>query len=720
MRISIIRKEVIIEDPNVPTPAPPPPQAILTVDAVNDAPVNSGNVNLGDMLEDGQLIFNESQLLANASDVDGDSLYVTNLMATNGTLTELEFGDWSYEPNENYNGPAAITYEINDGVAAPIDAQADIDVLPVNDAPTNGADVDLGDISEDAIDHVITAAALLANANDVDGDTLSVLNLMADSGTLQDNGDGTWNFTPDANFNGLVTFTYQIFDGELTTLNLEGGPAVEEATLNVLPENDAPTNGANIDLGDMLEDGTETIHEADLLANANDVDGDQLSVENLIASTGQLQDNGDGTWTYTPDANYFGPVAFTYDVSDGEFSVAGGADLDVLSVNDAPESTNVDLGTIPEDPFDPLIITEAELLANATDVENDPLSVQNLMADSGMLIDNGDGTWSFTPGQDFIGIVNFTYDINDGMDNGAGTATLQVEGQNSENPILKVFGKHRIYIEGWSGVRIAPAVWIRDADSMDFDGGQLRVEMEANGTMNDNLFIRENRWLSVDANGDLHFRGLHIGHVEGGDNGEGLRVTFNENAKAYMVAKVMSRVSYSNDSDALSTATRTVSFQLSDGDGGVSDKVMKDIRIYSVNDAPEITDTDADNEIQAVSGEQLMIGEDLGLQIVDPDADQSDLFEVKLKVKHGTLNFTDISDLDTVVFADEIDEDGLRKISFTASLEEANILLERLTYTSKDGFTGTDTLYIKVFDLGGDEMLGGVEKDWACYEINVT
>jgi hypothetical protein len=59
--------------------------------------------------------------------------------------------------------------------------------------------VDLGSMNEDGGSLTITMAQLLSGASDVEGDTLTASNLtLSDpaAGTLTDNGDGTWTFTP--------------------------------------------------------------------------------------------------------------------------------------------------------------------------------------------------------------------------------------------------------------------------------------------------------------------------------------------------------------------------------------------------------------------------------------------------------------------------------------------------------------------------------------------
>ena len=87
------------------------------------------------------------------------------------------------------------------------------------------------------------------------------------------------------------------------------------------------------------EDTTLTISEADLLANASDVDGDALSVQNLTADGGTLTDNGDGSWSFTPGADFSGTVNLSYDVSDGTTTTAASGTITVAADADAPTLT---------------------------------------------------------------------------------------------------------------------------------------------------------------------------------------------------------------------------------------------------------------------------------------------------------------------------------------------------------------------------------------------
>jgi len=66
-------------------------------------------------------------------------------------------------------------------------------------------------------------------------------------------------------------------------------------------------------------------------------------------------------------------ISFDYNITDGTGNVAGSATLDITPVNDTPQTTTVFLTPIAED-SGARIITQAELLANATDIEGDTLT----------------------------------------------------------------------------------------------------------------------------------------------------------------------------------------------------------------------------------------------------------------------------------------------------------------------------------------------------------
>ena len=114
-----------------------------------------------------------------------------------------------------------------------------------------------------------------------------------------------------------VSFDYTITDGADTVAGT--------ATLDITPVNDAPTT-TPVTLTATAEDsGIRVITQAELLANAIVIEGDALTVTGLTINTGNgaLNDNGNGTWNYTPAGDDDTDVRFDYTITDGADDVAG-------------------------------------------------------------------------------------------------------------------------------------------------------------------------------------------------------------------------------------------------------------------------------------------------------------------------------------------------------------------------------------------------------------
>ncbi|BHH85246.1 cadherin-like domain-containing protein [Desulforhopalus sp. 52FAK] len=397
----------------------------LDVTAVNDAVVVE-DIDLGATAEDSSLVFSAEDLLANASDVDGDNLSITEVTVSEefGTLTDNQDGTYTFNPAENFNGnDVPLQFSVTDGETVD-SATATLDVTAVNDGPEVGEQISFTTDEDQAI--IITEEQLLKNASDIDGDQLSVSNLTVDGGALQDNGDGTYTVTPEENYNGQLNFTYDVSDGT-ETISTSG-------TLDVTAVNDAVVV-EDIDLGATAEDSSLVFSAEDLLANASDVDGDNLSITEVTVSEefGTLTDNQDGTYTFNPAENFNGnDVPLQFSVTDGETVDSATATLDVTAVNDGPEVGEQISFTTDEDQA--IIITEEQLLKNASDIDGDQLSVSNLTVDGGALQDNGDGTYTVTPEENYNGQLNFTYDVSDGRETVATSGTIDVTAVN-DSPV---------------------------------------------------------------------------------------------------------------------------------------------------------------------------------------------------------------------------------------------------------------------------------------------
>ncbi|WP_413614989.1 Ig-like domain-containing protein [Halomonas cupida] len=175
---------------------------------------------------------------------------------------------------------------------------------------------------------------------------------------------------------------------------------------------------------------------------AEDVDGDELTFEVIDGpSKGTVVINDDGTFTYTPTQDSNGSDSFTVLVDDGH----GGTTtvtvpVSVLPVNDAPV-TSADTASLAEDTA---LVVEADegVLANDTDVDDDPLSVtgfevagidgtftagETVVIDGvGELTLNADGSYAFVPVPDHHGEVpTITYTVTDGA-GATSTGTLDL------------------------------------------------------------------------------------------------------------------------------------------------------------------------------------------------------------------------------------------------------------------------------------------------------
>ena len=119
---------------------------------------------------------------------------------------------------------------------------------------------------------------------------------------------------------------------------------------------------------------------------------------------GNVTDNGDGTWTFTPAENFHGnDVALTFVVQDNGGTVSATAIVDVLGVNDAPVAGDVDLGQCQAGTE--RVIFAHELLAFSHDPDGDPLSVTSVSVDPayGSVEGYGEGSWIFKPTEGFTG-----------------------------------------------------------------------------------------------------------------------------------------------------------------------------------------------------------------------------------------------------------------------------------------------------------------------------
>ena len=355
-----------------------------------------------------------SGLLANDTTPTSNSLTASLVSgAAHGAVVVSADGSFTYTPDAGYAGTDSFSYKATSGAAQSATATVNLTVGQVftNHAPVMSGPSALAASNED-VARTITKAELLSAASDQDGDALSITGLAASSGSLVDNHDGTWTFQPGANDDTQVSFTYQVSDGTVAT--------AATATLDLLPVNDPPVVSGAAVLTASNEDTARVVTSAELLALASDVEGDALSVTGLVASSGSLTDNHDGTWTFQPAANDDTQAAFTYQVSDGQAATAATATLDLVPVNDAPTAADGSVSGAEDQPISGQV--------QAGDIDSSGLAYAVATGPQhGSVVLNADGSFVYTPNADYSGPDSFTFKANDGqLDSNIATVSLTV------------------------------------------------------------------------------------------------------------------------------------------------------------------------------------------------------------------------------------------------------------------------------------------------------
>lgn len=275
----------------------------------------------------------------------------------------------------------------------------------------DGNDVLAGGSGNDTLDGGANADTIFGGAGDVvDGGAGGFSNNPAqntDLDVLDLTGQGAFfldNVTPDSNGNGI--------DGTVVFVDANGNPTGETIVFTEIEEviGDVFNRGPDAvnDTAEVDEDGSVDI---DVLGNDVDPDGDALTVVDASSPDGDVTINPDGTITFTPNENFNGDTTITYTVTDPDGAEdTATVSVTVNAVNDDPVAVD-DVASTDED-----TAVIVDLIGNDTDVDGDPLTIGTVSvpADQGEVVDNGDGTVTFTPAPDFNGEATITYTVIDG------------------------------------------------------------------------------------------------------------------------------------------------------------------------------------------------------------------------------------------------------------------------------------------------------------------
>nr|WP_242007820.1 Ig-like domain-containing protein [Cobetia sp. AM6] len=520
----------------------------------------------------------------NVSQVGEDAANVGQPTAgdNGGQFTVNADGSYDFAPGADFDDLAVdetrtttISYQVSDGQGGVDTATLSVTVTGTNDAPVAMADTNV------TTENSSVSGDILLNDSDVDAsDILSVSQVGEDAAnvgqpTAGDNGgqftvnaDGSYDFAPGADFDDLAvgeerttTVSYQVSDGQ-------GGVDTATLSVTVTGTNDAPvvstpTADASAEDGDAID-----IPAGDAFSDVDDSDDLTFTAAGLPEGVTIDPDTGRITGTLTPDASQNGPFEITVTADDGN----GGTVTDTFTLtpsNTAPVAQD-DAVTVAEK-----APASGNVLGNDVDGGNDTdtLSVSQVGEDAanvgqptagdngGQFTVNADGSYDFAPGADFDDLAvdetrttTISYQVSDGQ-GGVDTATLSVT------------------VTGTNDAPVAMADTNVTTENSSVSGDVLLNDSDVDAS--DILSVSQ---VGEDA--------ANVGQPTAGDNGG--QFTVNADG-SYDFAP-------GADFDDLAVGeerTTTVSYQVSDGQGGV-DTATLSVTVTGTNDAPVVSTPTAD------------------------------------------------------------------------------------------------------------------------------
>jgi putative cell wall-binding protein len=303
-----------------------------------------------------------------------------------------------------------------------------IPVLPASPvvASAHSAVDDAYAVDEDGVLSVVAPGVLADDLPEPAGLTAEFVTGPANAASFTLNADGSFDYTPTADFNGEDSFTYRALDA------LSDPSNVATVTITVNPVNDAPSFTKGGDQGVLEDAGPQTVPAWATAISAGPPDESSQVLAFAVSSNTNagLFSAGpsvaaDGTLTYTPAANANGAATVGILLTDDGGTSAGGVDtsaeqtftITVGAVNDPPTFVSGGDVAVAEDsgpydapwaasisagPFDEL---SQAVTFGVTNDANGLFAVQPAI--------DGDGRLTFTPAADANGAAEVTVTASD-------------------------------------------------------------------------------------------------------------------------------------------------------------------------------------------------------------------------------------------------------------------------------------------------------------------
>lgn len=355
------------------------------------------------------------------------------------TTVNLTPGNWATPQTITITG---VADGIPDG-----DIPYTIIVSPATSSDLNFNGVDGDDVSVINLDNAMPVAHddtaitdedlpvvidVLANDEYLTDTPLTVIILNSpQNGSAVVNPDLQITYSPNLNFNGQDTFSYQVCD-----VNSDCSSA--NVSVYVTPVNDPPTA-----VNDQTNTTINTVVVIPVMANDSDVDGDVIYLDSFDPTSvegGQLvrvdngspEDKSDDQIEYHPPLDFVGEDSFSYTISDGSLTASAIVSINVTSAN-TPTAINDSYSTMINTLLD---VPPAEgVLVNDIDISGNGLTaILITTTQHGTLDLKADGSFTYQPSLDYVGEDIFTYQAYDGNAY-SNTATVTISVVSSDLPV---------------------------------------------------------------------------------------------------------------------------------------------------------------------------------------------------------------------------------------------------------------------------------------------
>lgn len=381
----------------------------VTVTGTNDRPV----VDAVSVSSPHDASVNGSFNVFDADQADSHLFSITTI-PSGGSVTNNNDGTFTFDPGDDFEDLAegdsrVVTFDYvatdnaSEGNSSSVAATVTVTVI----GNSEGHAVEDLSISANEDGLLVNGTFAVVDSKD-DGDySFEIVDLPAE-GAVVNNNDGTFSFDPGMDFQDLsngevreVTFTYQAKDSSLESNNIS---ALGNVTVAVTGVNDEPVVSSFV--VNSAEDGSANTTKF----SVSDVDALDVQTISVLSSPseGTVINNDDGTFTFDPGTDFqdlaegeVRNVSLTYQAVDDSGAANNSSAIEtitfaVVGVNDRPTVSNVSLGAV-EDGSKVL----GSFSVNDIDSQDTHSFVITSAPAGGVVINNGDGTFSFDVGSDF-------------------------------------------------------------------------------------------------------------------------------------------------------------------------------------------------------------------------------------------------------------------------------------------------------------------------------